>query len=83
MPNKKIAFSAASRLPPRLVSDQLINIYFQEWAPLFPVVHRPTVLKAYTEYMSDPHNVQDSHAVAQLHLIFSIAALSAEVCIPR
>ena len=73
------AAPAASRLPPRLVSDQMINIYFQEWAPLFPVVHRPTVLKDYTEYVSNPEGFKDKHAVAQLNLIFGIAALSAEV----
>ncbi|KAL6715565.1 DNA-binding transcription factor cat8 [Lecanora helva] len=76
--DQKITAFAASKLPPRLVADQLINIYFQEWAPLFPVVHRPTVLKVYTEYMSNPHTIQDMHAVAQLHLIFSIASISAE-----
>ena len=60
----------------------MINIFFQEWAPLFPVVHRPTVLKAYTQYVSDPHHIKDNHVIAQLNLIFSIAALSAEVRIP-
>ena len=66
-------------LPPRLVSDQMINIFFQEWAPLFPIVHRPTILKLYTEYLADPHGIVDDHTVAQLNLIFGIAALSAEV----
>ena len=79
-PNRNAAASPSPRLPPRLVSDQMINVYFQEWAPLFPVVHRPTVLKAYTEYVSSPHNIKDNHAIAQLNLIFGIAALSAEVC---
>lgn len=71
----------ASRVPPRMVSDQMINIFFQEWAPLFPVVHRPTVLKVYTDYVNDPEGVKDNHSLAQLNLIFGIAALSAEVCI--
>lgn len=77
-PTKK-STSGASRLPPRLVSDQMINIFFQEWAPLFPIVHRPTILKIYTEYVASPHSVKDKHAIAQLNLIFGIAALSAEV----
>lgn len=64
--------------PPRLVSDQLINIYFQEWAPLYPVVHRPTVLKAYEQYLAD--SLQGSpHDLAQLNLIFGIAALASTV----
>lgn len=62
-----------------MISDQMINIFFQEWAPLFPVVHRPTVLKAYADYVNEPGGVKDNHSLAQLNLIFGIAALSAEV----
>ncbi|KAE8353643.1 fungal-specific transcription factor domain-containing protein [Aspergillus coremiiformis] len=62
---------------PRLVSDQLINIFFQEWAPLYPVVHRPTILKAYEQYLSNTETLQDSKlGMAQLNLIFGIAALA-------
>ena len=69
----------ASKMPSRMVSDQMINIFFQEWAPIFPVVHRPTVLKAYTNYVTEPEGVKDNHSLASLNLIFGIAALSAEV----
>ena len=69
----------ASRAPSRMVSDQMINIFFQEWAPLFPVVHRPTVLKAYSDYVNESEGLKDNHSLAQLNLIFGIAALSAEV----
>ncbi|KAL4795406.1 fungal-specific transcription factor domain-containing protein [Aspergillus venezuelensis] len=63
---------------PRLVSDQLINIFFQEWAPLYPVVHRPTILKAYEQHLSNSESFQgNKHEVAQLNLIFAVAALSA------
>ncbi|KAJ5301311.1 hypothetical protein PENANT_c023G08168 [Penicillium antarcticum] len=69
--------SQAVKTPPRLVSDQLINIFFQEWAPLYPVVHRPTILKAYEQYLSNTESLQrDAHSMAQLNLIFGIAALS-------
>lgn len=78
-PTLRSSINIASRLPSRMVSDQMINIFFQEWAPLFPVVHRPTVLKAYTEYVNDPEGVKDNHSLAQLNLIFNIATLSAEV----
>ncbi|KAL5339882.1 fungal-specific transcription factor domain-containing protein [Aspergillus crustosus] len=68
----------ALKTAPRLVSDQLINIFFQEWAPLYPVVHRPTILKAYEQYLSDSDSFQgNKHDVAQLNLIFAVAALSA------
>ncbi|KAJ5082406.1 hypothetical protein N7532_011449 [Penicillium argentinense] len=66
------------KTPPRLVSDQLINIFFQEWASLYPVVHRPTILKAYEQFLNGSDSLkQDVHAIIQLNLIFGIAALSA------
>ena len=58
----------------------MINIFFQEWAPLFPVLHRPTFLKIYTDYVANPECLQDQQSIAQLNLVFGIAALSAEVC---
>ncbi|KAF7733522.1 Acetate utilization protein FacB-like protein [Penicillium ucsense] len=65
--------------PPRLVSDQLINIFFQEWAPMYPVVHRPTILKAYGEYLNDLGSFQqNTRLMAQLNLIFGVAALSSQ-----
>lgn len=70
----------AVKTPPRLVSDQLINIFFQEWAPLYPVVHRPTILKAYEQYLNNSDSLKDDvHTMAQLNLIFGVAALSANV----
>jgi hypothetical protein len=70
----------ANKTPPRLVSDQLINIFFQEWAPLYPVVHRPTILKAYGEYLNTSDSLKlDVHVMTQLNLIFGIAALSSSV----
>jgi hypothetical protein len=68
------------KTPPRLVSDQLINIFFQEWAPLYPVVHRPTILKAYEQYLNNAGSLKnDVHVMAQLNLIFGIAALPSNV----
>ena len=80
---KKPSTCLASRAPSRMVSDQMINIFFQEWAPLFPVVHRPTVLKAYSDYVNESEGLKDNHSLAQLNLIFGIAAVSAEVRITR
>ncbi|KAJ5728831.1 uncharacterized protein N7483_003339 [Penicillium malachiteum] len=65
------------KTPPRLVSDQLINIFFQEWAPLYPVVHRPSILRAYDLYINSVDSLKSNvHMMAQLNLIFGIAALS-------
>lgn len=69
--------------PPRLVSDQLINIFFQEWAPLYPVVHRPTILKAYEQYLNSVESLQSSpRELTLLNLIFGIAALASTVSNP-
>lgn len=64
------------KAPPRLVSDQLINIFFQEWAPLLPVLHRPTFLTLYEKYVADNDCVSDKAEIAQLNLVFGIASLS-------
>jgi hypothetical protein len=64
------------KAPPRLISDQLVNIFFQEWAPLFPVLHRPTFLTLYEKYVANSEAVTDITAIAQLNLVFGIAALS-------
>lgn len=66
------------RVPPRLFTDRCVNVYFQEWAPLFPVIHKPTFLRIYEEFVSDPEKVKNNHKLAQLHLVFSIAALSSD-----
>ena len=65
--------------PARMVSDQLVNIFFQEWAPLFPVLHRPTFLGLYEEYTACPEALENKTQLAQLNLVFAIAAQSSEV----
>lgn len=65
-------------VPPRLFSDRCVNVYFQEWAPLFPVLHKPTFLRIYEEFVADPAKVKSSYKNAQLYLVFSIAGLSQE-----
>lgn len=64
------------KAPSRMVSDQLVNIFFQEWAPLFPILHRPTFLTLYERYTADSDAVTDKAEVAQLNLVFGIAAMS-------
>ena len=76
--NEETSYSGA---PPRLISDALVNTFFQEWAPLFPVLHRPTFLKLYAEYTTDPDKVKNQAEIAQLNLVFAIAVLSSDVSI--
>ncbi len=70
--------SQTMRVPPRLFSDRCVNVYFQEWSPLFPVVHKPNFLRMYEEFVADPDRVKNNHRLAQLYLVFNIAALSGE-----
>lgn len=78
--SREISLSTtATKTPPRLESDQLVHMFFQEWAPLFPILHRPTFLKLYADYLARPDGVAGQQSIAQIHLVFSIAAVSAEV----
>ncbi|KIL96174.1 transcriptional activator protein acu-15 [Fusarium avenaceum] len=66
------------RVPPRLFSDRCVNVYFQEWAPLFPILHKPTFLHVYEEFVADPEKIKSNHKLAQLYLVFNIAGLSSD-----
>ncbi|KAI0182464.1 fungal-specific transcription factor domain-containing protein [Xylaria flabelliformis] len=70
--------SHSLRVPPRLFSDRCVNVYFQEWAPLFPVLHKPTFLHLYEDFASDSDKVKNNYKLAQLYLVFAIAALSSD-----
>ncbi|KAF2670436.1 hypothetical protein BT63DRAFT_424381 [Microthyrium microscopicum] len=62
--------------PPRMLTDRFINIFFQEFAPMLPILHRGSFLKVYKEYIDSPEIARDNRHVAQLFLVFGIAALS-------
>ncbi|MCJ1472560.1 hypothetical protein MMC13_001209 [Lambiella insularis] len=81
-PSSTRSTTLATTVPPRLLSDQLMNVFFQEWAPLFPILHRPTFLQLYANYVADPTSIKDPQSIAQLHLVFGIAALSIELNAP-
>ncbi|KAH8170651.1 fungal specific transcription factor domain-containing protein [Sarocladium implicatum] len=66
------------RVPPRLFSDRCVNVYFQEWAPLFPILHKPTFLRSYEDFVADPEKVRCTYKLTQLYLVFSIAGLSSD-----
>lgn len=70
--------------PPRLQSDHFLVSYFQEYHPLFPVVHRPAFLRFYEKLLKSVENGNpgaglSKHAIAQLFLIFSIMAEHSDV----
>lgn len=43
------------------------------------MLHRPSFLKLYEEYVTNPDDMKDDHNLAQLHLVFSIAGLSSNL----
>ncbi|KKY21434.1 putative acetate regulatory dna binding protein [Phaeomoniella chlamydospora] len=68
-----------SRAPPRLLSDQYINVFFQEWSPLFPILDHASFLKTYQDFLADPESPQwqnRKHDIAQLYLVFDVASVS-------
>ncbi|KAB5515135.1 fungal-specific transcription factor domain-containing protein [Coniochaeta sp. 2T2.1] len=60
--------SQSMKVPTRLFSDCCVNIYLKEWAPLFPVIHKPTFLMIYEEFVSDPEKIRNNHKLAQKSL---------------
>lgn len=75
----RTVLSGSVKVPPRLLTDQMVNVFFQEWAPLFPVLHRPTFLALYESYVGNPESVTCTVSLVQLNLVFAIAALSNSV----
>lgn len=57
-----------NKAPPRLISDQMVNIFFQEWAPIFPVLHRPSFLNVYANYVANHESVKKQHAIAGMYI---------------
>lgn len=76
MPTPEVVYWNA---PARLLSDQLVNIFLQEIAPLFPIIHRPIFLSLYEKYVACPQAITDETSLAQLNLVFAIAARSSNV----
>ena len=78
--SSRSAANNSPKSPPRILSDQYINLFFQEWQPLLPILHRATFLRVYEQYLAGPDAFKwqnNKHAVAQLFLVFEISALSA------
>ncbi|RPB22703.1 hypothetical protein L211DRAFT_788167 [Terfezia boudieri ATCC MYA-4762] len=71
--------------PSRLSSDHLITTFFQQYHPLFPILHRPSFLKEYekliscSEISTVPSKILSKHSLVQLYLVFAIAARNSEV----
>jgi hypothetical protein len=59
---------------PRIVMDQLVNIFFQEWAPIYPVLHRPTFLAFYDSYFNGQGDNLETIVLVQIYLVVLISA---------
>lgn len=45
---------------------------------MFPILHKPTLLRIYEDFVVDPDKVKSNHSIAQLYLVFNLAGLSLE-----
>ncbi|KAF4962288.1 hypothetical protein FSARC_9619 [Fusarium sarcochroum] len=52
------------------------SIFFQQWAPLFPVLHEPSFRKVMGNFISAPETVTDKHMIAEIYLVVDIANMS-------
>ena len=71
--------SKSTRLSELKTPNEILDLFFQEWQPLLPLFHRPSFLRVYEQFIIDPeasHWHSNKTAVAQLYLIFDIAAIS-------
>lgn len=71
-------FSQIPFIPPRHFSEKCMNIFCQEWAPLFPILNMVSFRRLYREYIMNPEKMADNDNLTQLHLVFAIAALSSK-----
>ena len=67
--------SSQGKRPPRLITDQLVNIFVQEWLQLFPILDRSQFLQLYASYMADEKK-PDSLSDLKVSLALSVAAAS-------
>ncbi|OBS16049.1 hypothetical protein FPOA_13245 [Fusarium poae] len=59
------------------------KVYFQEWAPLFPMLHEPTFRKLLGNSISGPEIDYLCDELAQIYLVIDIAGLSSNVADPE
>lgn len=69
----------AVKAPPRVRSDHLLVTYFQEYHPLFPIIHRPTFLRSYEALIKSVESGKSGaglpkYSIAQLFLVFAISS---------
>lgn len=64
--------------PPCLVSDQLVNIFIQEWMPLLPIIDPAKFLDTYADFNANEECTLEPNTIVQINLAFSIAATSAD-----
>jgi len=82
MNSPKLNGTSSIKVPPRMISDLLLTTFFQEWHPLFPVLHRPTFLQIYENFVNLDNSALDyprkHHEIAQLFLVLAISSSQTE-----
>ncbi|KAJ8100545.1 fungal-specific transcription factor domain-containing protein [Lipomyces tetrasporus] len=66
--------SSIPSLPPRVLADQLVNFFFNDWHPIFPVLHAPTFMTDYEKAYNASTLLGKEEFLVQLYLIFAISS---------
>ncbi|KAK9368693.1 fungal-specific transcription factor domain-containing protein [Lipomyces kononenkoae] len=61
-------------LPPRALADQLVNFFFRDWHPMFPVLHAPTFMADYEKAYNASTLLGKEEFLVQLYLVFAISS---------
>ncbi|KAK9375463.1 fungal-specific transcription factor domain-containing protein [Lipomyces chichibuensis] len=66
--------SSIPSLPPRVLADQLVNFFFKDWHPIFPVLHVPTFMADYEKVYNASTLLGKEEFLVQLYQIFAISS---------
>ncbi|KAK9493379.1 fungal-specific transcription factor domain-containing protein [Lipomyces doorenjongii] len=75
--------SSIPSLPPRVVADQLVNFFFKDWHPIFPVLHAPTFMADYEKVYNASTLLGKEEFLVQLYLIFAISSRQISIANPE
>ncbi|KAK7205630.1 fungal-specific transcription factor domain-containing protein [Myxozyma melibiosi] len=70
-------------LPPRVLADQLVDSFFRDWHPLFPILHIPTFRSDFQRLYSSSTLLGKEEFLVQLYLVFAISARQTSSAVPE
>ncbi|KAK9359960.1 fungal-specific transcription factor domain-containing protein [Lipomyces starkeyi] len=75
--------SSIPSLPSRVLADQLVNFFFKDWHPFFPVLHAPTFMADYEKVYNASTLLGKEEFLVQLYLIFAISSRQISMANPE